>query len=153
MASIISESAFIAIEGDASDAEGAIKLSASALHDSGYVSAGFAQACIERELQFPTGICSEIPVALPHCTSNEILKNGICYLRLSEPVIFRRMDDDQEEIETRHIFNLAFDRGDHLGMLSRVMNLIQDPIALSALDSMPLKQIAPFLKDRLERIA
>ena len=98
---------YFAIEGRAKSAEEAIKLCGAVLTQAGCTTNDFAAGCIEREKLYPTGICAEVPVAIPHCQSSAILQDALCYLRLKEPVEFKRMDDDEHVIYTRHIFNLA----------------------------------------------
>lgn len=141
---------YLAIEGSAATAEEAIRLCGNALSSAGYTLPGFAQGCIEREKEYPTGICSEVPVALPHCMSTDIVTNALCYLRLSEPVEFRRMDDDRVTVRTRHIFNLAIDRGDHLAFLSRVMGILQDVSVLRSLETMDINEVSEYLRMRVE---
>ena len=144
------QSGYVAIEGSVSTAEEAIRLCGSALVGAGFVNEGFAQGCVDREAEFPTGICSEIPVALPHCMSEDIIKSAVCYLRLAEPVAFRRMDNDESTVLTRHVFNLAIDRGDHLSFLSRIMGALQDPDILLGIEQMPIEEVAAFLKGLIE---
>ena len=55
---------FIAIEGASTTAVEAIRLCGAALESAGYVTDAFAQGCIDREANYPTGICTQIPVAL-----------------------------------------------------------------------------------------
>ena len=142
--------AYLAIEGSAATAAEAIRLCERELVACGCVNEGFAQGCIDREKDYPTGICVEIPVALPHCMAPDIKQSALCYLRLDEPVRFMRMDDDQEYVMTRHIFNLAIDRGDHLAFLSRVMGVLQDIEALRALETIDIGDAPAFFKDRIE---
>ena len=144
------QSGYLAIEGSAETAEEAIGLCGRALVDAGFVHEGFARGCIDREVEFPTGICSEIPVALPHCMSEDIVESAVCYLRLTAPVAFRRMDDDASFIMTRHVFNLAIDRGDHLGFLSKIMGVLQDRDILLRIEQMPIREVAAYLKGHIE---
>ena len=122
---------FLAIEGSAKTSIEAIEL------------------CIEREVNFPTGICTDIPVALPHCKSDAIITSALCYLRLDSPVRFARMDDEEEFVETRHIFNLAIAPGDHLEFLSKTMQLLADPAVLASFENMSIGDVAEYLKTHL----
>ena len=145
----VSAKTFLAIEGTAATAQDAIQRCGDALMDAGCVTADFARNCIDREVDFPTGICTEIPVALPHCKSEAILRSALCYLRLDAPVVFRRMDDDELTVETRHIFNLAIAPGDHLEFLSKTMQLLADPQVLESFESMTIDEVAAYLKEHL----
>lgn len=140
---------FIAIEGTAQTNIDAIRLCGAALEAKGYVTDAFAQGCIDREEHFPTGICTGIPVALPHCKSDAIVTSALCYLRLTEPVEFHRMDDDEQTVNARHIFNLAIAPGDHLEFLSKTMQLLADPSVLEAFENMTIDEVAGYLEEHL----
>lgn len=140
---------FLAIEGSAKTSIEAIELCGRELERQGYVTDAFAQGCIEREVNFPTGICTDIPVALPHCKSDAIITSALCYLRLDSPVRFARMDDEEEFVETRHIFNLAIAPGDHLEFLSKTMQLLADPAVLASFENMSIGDVAEYLKTHL----
>ncbi len=44
----------------------------------------FMNACIEREKEYPTGLPSEVPVAIPHSKVEGIKDNCVCFLRLKK---------------------------------------------------------------------
>lgn len=92
---------FVALQGSASTSEEAIRICAEALEDNGCVTKKFADDCLNREKEYPTGICCEKPVALPHCQSDAIIRDALCYLRLDKPVSFYRMDDAEDTVMTR----------------------------------------------------
>lgn len=145
-----SQKLYLACEGMAATAEEAIHLCGEKLEQAGCVTSAFAQECIERERIFPTGLCTEVPVALPHCKSDAIIRSALCYLRLREPVEFRRMDDDERVVETRHIFNLAIAPGDHLEFLARTMQELQDPRVLKSFEMMGVDEIREYLEQTIE---
>ena len=130
---------FIAIEGTAQTNIDAIRLCGAALEAKGYVTDAFAQGCIDREEHFPTGICK----------SDAIVTSALCYLRLTEPVEFHRMDDDEQTVNARHIFNLAIAPGDHLEFLSKTMQLLADPSVLEAFENMTIDEVAGYLEEHL----
>ena len=136
------ENKYIAVEGKAADCEAAISLCGAALQEAGFVREGFAQECILREREYPTGLPTDIPVAIPHCQSGNIIKSGMCYLRLAESVEFHRMDDDEATIFTRHIFNLVIPGGgDHLDFLQQLMGVLSDPAIMSELERTPTDEV------------
>lgn len=142
---------YIAIEGSAQTQEEAITLCAKALYHAGYVEEGFAADCVERERNYPTGICTDIPVAIPHCQSPAIKENAVCYLRLKKPIEFGRMDDDEETIQTRSIFNLAIKKaGDHLDFLNQMMGVVTNQALLEQLESADIGTIPALLRKSLE---
>lgn len=145
------ENMYLAIEGCAVNAEEAIRLCGKALQDADCVEDDFVQGCIQREKEYPTGICSEIPVAIPHCQSDRIHRNAVCYLRLEKPVEFYRMDDDEETISTRHILNLAIGGGDHLKFLQELMGILQDEKLLEQLAELPIEQVPRFLGQKIKQ--
>lgn len=140
---------YLSCDGSAATAQDAIRLCGDALEKAGCVTGAFAQGCIDREADYPTGLCTQIPVALPHCKSDAILHSALCYLRLNEPVEFRRMDDDELTVSTRHVFNLAIAPGDHLEFLARTMQVLQDPAVLEDFEHMPIEDTAAYLEQRI----
>lgn len=150
----MSSEKIIALEGRAKDREEAIRLCGQALCDADVVRAGFAEGCVRREREHATGICSDIPVAIPHCKSEDILRSGVCYLRLEEPVEFQRMDDDYETIMTRSIFNLAIqDGGDHLDFLQKMMAVVGDEAFMQSLEQADIRAAPSMLAERLAAAA
>ena len=140
---------FVALQGSASTSEEAIRICARALQVHGCVTEKFADDCLDREKVFPTGICCETPVALPHCQSDAIRRDALCYLRLNEPVSFYRMDDPEDAVMTRHIFNLAIAPGQHLEFLTKTIRLLQDNTVLDGFTTMTSSQIATYLSEHL----
>ena len=143
----------IALEGQAKDREEAIRLCGKALCDAGVAQTAFAEGCVQREKEYPTGICSDVPVAIPHCQSDAIYENGVCYLRLKEPVEFQRMDDDEETIMTRSIFNLAIKNGgDHLDFLQKMMGVVGDEDFMTQLEQADILSVPDMLEKRLAAV-
>lgn len=125
----MSKEKIIALESHAEDREAAIRLCGRALFEAGLVGESFAEACVNREKERPTGICSDIPAAIPHCQSETITQSGVRYLRLDAPLEFRRMDDDYETIMTRSVFNLSIQSADdHLDFLQKMMGVLDTRI-------------------------
>jgi PTS system galactitol-specific IIA component len=140
---------FVALEGSASTSDEAIRICANALQANGCVTEKFADDCLDREKEYPTGICCETPVALPHCQSDAIRCDALCYLRLDEPVSFYRMDDAEDTVMTRHVFNLAIAPGEHLEFLSKTIQMLQDNTVLESFTTMTSTQIASYLARNL----
>ena len=118
---------YIVLRGHAENNFEAIRQCAAKLHEGGFVSADFGDKCIKREKEFPTGLPTDIPVAIPHCKDEGTTANSICFLLLDAPVKFYRMDDDESFIETDMVFNLAIREADeHLEVLQRLMLFLQN---------------------------
>lgn len=145
----MSKEKVIALEGRAEDREEAIRLCGQALSRAGIAEDAFAEGCVRREREYPTGICTDVPVAIPHCKSDAILQSGVCYLRLEEPVEFGRMDDDEETVMTRSIFNLAITAGDHLEFLQKMMSIVGDEEFVAELEQADIKDVPEMLEKRL----
>lgn len=144
------EKHIIVLRGTAASAEEAIALCGAALQREGIVQDTFAQKCIERERDYPTGLPTDIPVAIPHCKDDGIQANCICLLRLDAPVRFRRMDDDQESIETDLVFNLAIkDPDQHLAVLQRMMAFFGDTDAVEKCRRLSDADAAAFLSEHI----
>lgn len=141
---------YLAIEGHADNWEQAIRLCGEQLRKSGNVGPKFTEACLAREVDYPTGLPSEIPVAIPHGLSDDILENTVCFLRTDTPVRFTRMDDDEEYCDTQLIFNIAVKPGeDHLNFLQQLMGLVMDTEALKKCEELPLEEIPAYLEKQL----
>ncbi|MDO4169542.1 MAG: PTS sugar transporter subunit IIA [Lachnospiraceae bacterium] len=141
---------YLAIEGEASNWEEAIRLCGEAIENAGYADGSFMDACIDREKEYPTGLPTEIPVAIPHSKVESIKENCVCLLRLKEPVEFRRMDDDEKRIQTRIIFNLAIKGGDtHLEFLQTLMSSIMDKEMIEQCMKKEIREIPEYLEKKL----
>ena len=62
----------VVIDGEAKTWEEAIHLTAGALLEKGYVKDTFEENCIKREKVFPTGLNTELPIAIPHTESDPV---------------------------------------------------------------------------------
>lgn len=141
---------YIAVEGHAENWDEAIRLCGKYLVGSGNVGEDFTEACITREKEYPTGLPSDIPVAIPHGASDNIKENTVCFLRTDTPVRFSRMDDDEASIDTQLIFNIAVKPGDdHLGFLQEFMGLVTDNEALEQCLSLPIDEVPQYLESKL----
>lgn len=122
---------YIVINGSAGDREEAIRMCGEALYQAGLVSKQFGELCVNREKEYPTGLPTEIPTAIPHAKDEGITESSVCFLKLDKPVVFNRMDDDSQVVNTDMIFNLAIkDPNEHLKALQNMMSFLNDPEAL-----------------------
>jgi PTS system galactitol-specific IIA component len=143
----------LTVSGSAKNWEEAIALCGEKMSEYGYVELPFADECILREKEFPTGIPSEIPIAIPHAKSANIKKDCICLLRLDSPVIFNRMDSTDESVEVELVLNLALrDSGKHLVFLQKLMSIVQDVELLDSLRILPLDKLQITMEEKLSNI-
>lgn len=141
---------YLVIHGSAEDSEGAIRLCGDALYKAGIVMKDFGTLCVEREKDFPTGLPTKIPTAIPHVKAEGIKENAICFLKLNQPVVFRRLDDDTEKVETDMIFNLAIKNPDeHLSVLQNMMMFLNDPEVLLKCKELSDEETVVYLQERL----
>lgn len=141
---------YLVIQGTANSSEEAITLCGEALHKAGVVGEDFASACVEREKNFPTGLPTEIPTAIPHVKVEGIKENAICLLKLESPVVFRRLDDDTEQVETDLIFNLAIkDPNEHLQVLQRMMEFLNNKEVLLKCKELSNEETVAYLTEQL----
>jgi len=88
--------------------EEVIRFLAEQLKQKGYVHETFADAVVEREEKYPTGLyLGRINVAIPHTDTKHVKQSGVAILTLDNPVIFHKMDDPSQTIPVLIIFLLA----------------------------------------------
>jgi PTS system galactitol-specific IIA component len=139
-----------AIDGHAETDFEAIGLCANKLVEEGIVKDVFLSNCIEREKSYPTGLPCDPPVAMPHSAASGVISDGICVLRLDSPVKFHRMDDDQETVDVKMVFNLAVtDPQGHLKVLQSLMALFMDHDAMCDLYRSDIEEVPRVLMDYL----
>lgn len=108
--------------------QGVEKLLAERLVQLGYAKDSFPKAIINREENFPTALdVGGYNAAIPHCDVDNVVTPAICLGILQDPVEWRRMDDPDEVCGVSLVVMLALtEPHSHLGMLQRVVALIQD---------------------------
>lgn len=87
----------------AADAEEVIRLLCGRAMENACIEPKFITAILEREKEYPTGLPTEVPVAIPHIHDG-CLRSFFSAAVLKEPVAFRSMGDPDETIETRMVF-------------------------------------------------
>ena len=93
----------------------------------GFVSGGYADKVIEREIEYPTGLQTRGPaIAIPHACDDGINGNHVAIGILKEPVKFQNMEDLDEEVEVKLVFMLAISSShDQLEMLQFLIKVFQ----------------------------
>lgn len=94
------------------------------LVEKGYVSSDFESALNEREREFPTGLPTSPPVAIPH-TDGGFVKNDtiLCIVNKTE-VAFNEMGGDEEDIVLPRVFFMLV-LGEGATHLAQLQNLIE----------------------------
>jgi transcriptional antiterminator len=78
-----------------------IRVMGSALLKKGFVKEGFINLVIEKEKNFPTGLNTPIPIALPHADSSYAIKEGFSIAVLKQPVYFKDMSDPKKILRVK----------------------------------------------------
>ena len=101
------------------------------------VKESFKEAILEREKSYPTGLQFDgYGIALPHTDSEHVIKSQIAIMTLGKPVKFIEMASTDKEIDVKTIFMLALkDSNQHIKILQKVMELLQDKEAMSKIES------------------
>ncbi|MDW8318197.1 MAG: HPr family phosphocarrier protein [Anaerolineae bacterium] len=118
----------------AADAGEAIRSLAALLYQEGYVKNSYAEAVLQREAIYPTGLATEIPVALPHTDVQHCLRPALAVARLSAPVAFGMMGDPTQQVHTQLLFMLSItDPKAQVQWLKRLIESFQVPGLLESL--------------------
>ena len=104
------------------------------LYAYGFVRDSFKEAVLKREHEFPTGLPSLIPVAIPHTDSNHCLQSAMAVGILRQPVAFRVMGTESDTTPVRLVFMLTItDPKSQASWLGRLVELIRQPALLEQL--------------------
>ena len=124
--------------------EEAMRRLASLLQAGGYVKESFAQAVLEREKVFPTGLPTQpVGIALPHTDSEHVHCNAMAIGVLSHPVVFTEMGClEDAPVDAHVIFMLAIANPQDVTSTLRELALsFQDADFLAGLDQATNPQI------------
>lgn len=115
--------------------ERVLQILGNAMIEEGYAEAGYIEALIEREQEFPTGLdIKGVGIAIPHTDADYVKKAGIVLAVLEKPVSFYRMGREEELIEVQLVFMLAIENPEaHLGYLQQILAVIRDTDVLKKL--------------------
>lgn len=120
----------------AETADEAIQILSKKLLEHGFVKPSFIKAVLAREMEYPTGLPTNPPVALPHTDPEHCLKSGIAVGVLSQPVTFGEMGRSSAFVDVRVVFVLSVvDPTQQVNVLSKLLDAFQTPIFLQSLVS------------------
>jgi PTS system galactitol-specific IIA component len=78
------------------------------LFERGYVKSSYANAAIEREKEYPTGLPTKgCGTAIPHADIEHTIKPGIAVATLQKPVKFGQLGDASTQIDVSLVFLLS----------------------------------------------
>jgi galactitol PTS system EIIA component len=123
--------------------------------NAGYAKPGYAQAIIERENQYPTGLhIPDIEVAIPHADTEWSIKPSLTIAILDQPVTFGSMDGTGGDVMAKLVFMLTIEEPkDHIDFLRAFSGVIGQPdilmdFARTANPSCMFEKIRKNLPDR-----
>lgn len=90
----------------------------------GYVSPEFEEALNKREADFPTGLPTVPPVAIPHTDGTFVKNDTILCIVNKEEVAFNEMGGDEEDVVFPKVFFLLV-LGEGATHLAQLQNLIE----------------------------
>ncbi|MDR1677262.1 MAG: PTS sugar transporter subunit IIA [Deltaproteobacteria bacterium] len=101
----------------------------------GYCHPTFIEALIKREAESPTGLdLNGFGLAIPHTVPEHVIKSGLAFASLKNPIRFTLMGTDDEFIEVKLICVLAIDNANaHMDRLEALLGLLRDKQTLAAL--------------------
>lgn len=104
------------------DWEDAIRIAGNIMHQNGYIKSGYIDSMIDAVRKMGPYIVVGKGIALPHAqTAKDVRKTGMCFIRLSPPVVFGNPDNDPVEL----LFAFAAtDASFHLPALFELSRLI-----------------------------
>ena len=97
------------------------------LFEKKYVNKGFSDSIIEREEKYPTGLdFGEYKIAIPHTDPEYVNEEGIVTVKLKNPIIFRDMGLDENDLDVSVIFVLLVQKGEEqVNLLTKLMSLLE----------------------------
>ncbi len=121
---------------DASDSTALLRLMAEQAHRAGRVHDSFADAVVEREGRFPTGLPTAVPSAIPHTDAGHVVESGIVVALLEGPVDFVEMGSSDRSIAARLVVMLLVkDPDQQVTAIGEVLAVLQDPALADRLAS------------------
>ncbi|MFC9768870.1 PTS sugar transporter subunit IIA [Rhodococcus jostii] len=95
-------------------------------HALGYVHVAYSDALLAREAQFPTGLPSTTPAAIPHADSPLVKKPGIGVALLPDPLAFEKMGAPGENVDVQLVLLLLVtEPDDQAAVLASVVGMLQ----------------------------
>lgn len=94
------------------------------------------EAAIKRESEFPTGLPTLIPVAIPHTDSVHVNADGVGFFKLKKPIEFGEMGSLDDKVQVKMILPLLITNpAEQVDLLMAVIGALQDADFLNALDA------------------
>ena len=96
--------------------------------EQGFVRDTFAEALLAREMEFPTGLPTPFPVAIPHTGPEHVLRPALAVVLLDPPVEFGEMGGADRTVAVRlAVVLMVTDSSSQVGLLSRLITALRRP--------------------------
>ena len=120
------------VEADSSDE--VIALLGNALVKQGFARADLVGSILAREKEFPTGINTSVPFAIPHTNPELTIRKGLAVATLKHPVKFREMGNPEKSLDVAIVLMpvLTGKESDQKEFY-RMLQLLEDPRVANAL--------------------
>jgi len=121
------------------------------LTKAGLVNDQFIDAVIKRELEYPTGLPTKMPVSLCHTDPQYVLKSFITLATLEKPIAFHEMGNPSAIQNVKIVFVLGVkEKNDHISVLKNIMDLIRNENLLNSIyDSKSTSEIKEILIENI----
>jgi PTS system galactitol-specific IIA component len=130
----------------ASNKEEVIKLLSDKMNRMGYIEKGFEEAVLAREREYPTGLPTNIPVALCHVEAEYVNQTALAVATLKKPVEFHNMGDPKMVLPVEIVFLLTIvDPKKQVVYLRKMMELFKDDTLLKIKDADSKEELVSIL--------
>ncbi len=110
------------------DAQTLLRLVAERAAAAGYATPTFAQALLDREASYPTGLPTPVPVAIPHADCAHVLRPGLAAVLLDPAVPFGEMGSTDRAVDVRLVVVLLVtDPAAQTGLLASLITALRRP--------------------------
>ncbi len=133
------------------DSDSVITIIGKKLMLAGLVNDDFIEAVINREIEYPTGLPTSIPVALCHTDPEYVKCSFLTVATLEKPVQFHEMGKPDNIQEVKIVFFLGIlNKDKHINILKNIMKFIQsEPLLQSICATDSKSEIKKILIDNL----
>lgn len=99
-----------------------------ALKKAGKARGDYTEAVLEREAVYPTGLQTpSIPIAIPHANPSNAIENAFAVAKLKQPVIFRHMADEEQEVSVELILMMCIAEPQiHAPLLRKILEVFSE---------------------------
>jgi PTS system galactitol-specific IIA component len=119
--------------------------------EQGFIEPIFTEKILEREKAYPTGLPTEVPIAIPH-VHDGCLRSFFSMMTLKDPVEFNCMGDPDEKVLTRLVFLFGItDPSQQTAVLRKFSTIFQDAeFLIKCIDCEDSSELLKLMKSVLE---